>query len=140
MSQALARLEVFYAEKSFIQAKRTGEEQNPGSFQTYKKNESAGGVMGTIQGGIDESMALENEAIVNEQDSQTAYEQITTDSNKGIATKMKGMGKQDAALTMAQGDRKANLADLEPLLSINMNLQDSCNFLMKNYEPRLQAL
>ena len=73
--------------------------------------------------------------------------QLTTDSNKGIATKMKtvaskteAMGKQDAALTRAQGDRKANLADLESLLSSNMNLQDSCNFLMKNYEPRVQAL
>ena len=58
---------------------------------------------------------------------------------KTIASKTEEMGKQDAALTMAQGDRKANLADLEPLLSINMNLQDSCNFLMKNYELRVQT-
>jgi len=53
---------------------------------------------------------------------------------KTVASKTEEMGKQ------AQGDRKANLADLEPLLSSNMNLQDSCNFLMKNYAPRVQAL
>ena len=59
LAEGAVHLEVFYAEKSFIQAKRAGEYQNPGSFQTYKKNASAGGVMGMIQGVIDESMALE---------------------------------------------------------------------------------
>ena len=50
LAKALARLEVFYAEKSFLQAKKQG--QNPGSFQTYKKSEKSGGVMAMIQGVI----------------------------------------------------------------------------------------
>ena len=58
---------------------------------------------------------------------------------KTVASKTEAMEKQDAALTRAQGDRKANLADLEPLHSINTNLHDSGDFLMKNYEHRVQA-
>jgi len=148
LAKALARLEVFYAEKSFLQAKKQGlaTEQNPGTFATYKKNENSGGVMGMIQGVIDESKALENEAIAAEQDSQTAYEQFITDSNKAITAKAKDvssktaeMGTQDAALTTAKGDMKANLADLESLNGINKALHDTCDFLMKNYDTRVQA-
>jgi len=69
LSKAVARLEVFYAEKSFLQTRK----QAPGSFTPYKK-QGGGGVMAMIQGVIDESKALENEAIAAEQDSKTAYE------------------------------------------------------------------
>merc|ERR1719409_1444269 len=141
LSKALARLEVFYAEKAFIQTRK----QAPGSFTPYKK-QGGGGVMAMIQGVIDESKALENEAIAAEQDSQTAYEQFITDSNKAITAKAKDvssktaeMGTQDAALTTAKGDMKANLADLESLNGINKALHDTCDFLMKNYDTRVQA-
>merc|ERR1719238_5907 len=126
----MARLEVFYAEKAFIQ---TGK-QMPGSFEPYKK-QGGGGVMAMIQGVIDESKALENDAIAAEQDSQTGYEQYITDSNKAIAAKNKDvasktaeMGTQDAALTTAKGDLKNNMADLTSLNDIKKQLHDSCDF------------
>jgi len=144
LEKALARLEVFYAEKSFLQAKKQG--QNPGSFKTYKKSEKSGGVMAMIQGVIDESKALENDAIAAEQDSQTGYEQYITDSNKAIAAKNKDvasktaeMGTQDAALTTAKGDLKNNMADLTSLNDIKKQLHDSCDFLLNNYETRVEA-
>ena len=89
LKKALDRLAVFYAVKSFIQARKQG--QMPGSFTPYKK-QGGGSVMAMIQGVIDESKALENEAIAAEQDSQTAYEQFITDRNKSISANKKNLG------------------------------------------------
>merc|ERR1719473_187405 len=92
LTKALDRLKQFYAAKSALVQKKAllkKSKQDPGSFSSYKKNEKSGGVMGMIQGVIDDAKALENEAIAAEQDAQTAYETFISDSNKSIAAKSK---------------------------------------------------
>merc|ERR1719261_875101 len=148
LTKALDRLKAFYAAKAaaLVQSKSLLRKQDPGSFQTYKKNEKSGGVMAMIQGVIDDAKALENEAIAAEQDAQTAYETFISDSNKSIAVKSKAiaektaeMGTQDEALVTAKGDMKGVMADLESLNNINKQTHWDCDFVTKNFETRQEA-
>merc|ERR1719453_2059404 len=66
--------------------------QNPPpmtGFKDYSKNKQAGGVQGMIQTIIDDAKAMENEAIVAEEDAQTGYENFVKDSNGSIDSKSK---------------------------------------------------
>merc|ERR1719276_407578 len=53
-------------------------------FKDYSKNKQAGGVQGMIQTIIDDAKAMENEAIVAEEDAQKGYENFVKDSNGSI--------------------------------------------------------
>merc|ERR1719321_453372 len=64
------------------QMKRAGEDRE-------KKNKQAGGVQGMIQTIIDDAKAMENEAIVAEEDAQKGYENFVKDSNASIDDKTK---------------------------------------------------
>jgi hypothetical protein len=152
LTKALDRLKEFYAKAALVQKSKADKKsllsskQDPGSFHTYKKHEKSGGVMGMIQGVIDDAKALENEAIAAEQAAQTAYETFISDSNKSIAAKSKAiaektaeMGTQDEALVTAKGDMKGVMADLESLNNINKQTHRDCDFLMKNFETRQEA-
>jgi hypothetical protein len=148
LTKALDRLKEFYASKAALvqKSKSLLRKQDPGSFQTYKKSEKSGGVMGMIQGVIDDAKALENEAIAAEQDAQTAYETFISDSNKSIAAKSKAiaektaeMGTQDEALVTAKGDMKGVMADLESLNNINKQTHWDCDFVTKNFDTRQEA-
>merc|ERR1719456_1900887 len=99
-----------------------------------------------IQGGIDDSAALEKEAIHAEQDAQTAYETFISDSNKSIAAKSKAIaaktatkGETDEALVTAKGDMKGVMADLESLNNINKQTHYDCDFVLKNFDTRQEA-
>merc|ERR1719453_434118 len=80
LKKALARLEVFYKKKGFLQV-----HQEPGAaappppigaegMGEYKANQGAGGVMMLIQNIIDEAHTAESDAIKAEADSQSGYE------------------------------------------------------------------
>ena len=58
-------------------------------FKDYSKNKQAGGVQGMIQTIIDDAKAMENEAIVAEEDAQKGYENFVKDSNSSIESKTK---------------------------------------------------
>merc|ERR1719316_1480625 len=57
----------------------------PARFTKYEKNAGGSKVVGMIQGVIDDSKALEAEAIAAEQDGQTSYENFMTESNAMIS-------------------------------------------------------
>merc|ERR1719408_316293 len=146
LTKALDRLKAFYEKKALVQLKAKTERQDPGSFSAYKKNEKSGGAMGMIQGVVDDSKKLEMEAIAAEQDSQAAYESFITEGNKGLAAKQKGdaekeavLGEKTEELVTAQADLKGMMADLEDLFNIKNALHDDCDFLMNNFETRVQA-
>ena len=65
---------------------------------------------------------------------QVQLKRASEDRELGITTKMKTVARTEEMGKQAQGDRKANFADLESLLSSTKNVQDVCNFLMKTYE------
>jgi len=147
LTKALDRLKEFYAKKAALVQTAHKSTQNPGSFTTYKKNESAGGVLAMIEKVVDDSKALEAEAITGEQDAQTAYETFISDSNasldamsKQIAQKTEESGTTDASLVTAQEDLKSAVTDIESLEGINKQLHWDCDFMLQNFDVRQTAL
>merc|ERR1719359_1622701 len=73
---ALGVLKDFYNKAALVQAqahaqsKQLAGQAPPPGFKSYEKNKSSGGVMGMMQGVIDDANALESEAIRAEENSQ----------------------------------------------------------------------
>merc|ERR1719395_36273 len=88
---ALGVLKGFYEKAALLQKGQkvallqllVGQAPPPG-FKSYEKNKQSGGVMGMMQGIIDEAKGLEAEAIRGEEDSQKAYEEFVMDTNDSI--------------------------------------------------------
>merc|ERR1719420_2545772 len=95
LQAALEILKGFYDKKNTTFDKVTllqKSSQNPPpmtGFKDYSKNKQAGGVQGMIQTIIDDAKAMENEAIVAEEDAQKGYENFVKDSNASIEDKTK---------------------------------------------------
>ena len=114
--------------------------------EAYKKNESAGGVMGMIQQIIEDAKAMENEAIRAEADAQTAYEGFVKETNASIETKSEEIvnkteekAKAESDLVEAEEGLESTMLELEQLSNYNAELHQSCDFVMKNFEVRQTA-
>merc|ERR1719321_880504 len=75
LEAALGILKGFYEKAALVQVSQHGqkaasEQAPPPGFKSYEKNKKSGGVMGMMQGIIDDAKALEAEAIRAEEDSQ----------------------------------------------------------------------
>merc|ERR1719335_779615 len=99
-----------------------------------------------IQGIIDDSKALEAEALASEQDSQQAYENFMKDSNdsiteytKAIANMSESLAKAKEDLVATKEDLAANGVELEDLHGTEASLHKSCDYLLKNFEVRQAA-
>merc|ERR1719316_1535946 len=92
LNAALGVLKGFYDKAALVQ-KKTGQSPLEGapSFKPMEKNAAGGGVMGMIQNVINESKALEAEAIRGEEEAQKAYETFVMDTNDSIEQKSKDL-------------------------------------------------
>lgn len=143
LTKALDRLKAFYAKKgAFVQV---GSAQ-PEGFKEYKKSSGATGVMGMIQGIIDESKAVETDAIGAEMSSQTAYEGFIKDSNKSITlltkeltAKTEAVAKADSEITSVKADLLASLHTLEDLTAYSKEVHLDCDYTLKNFDARQAA-
>merc|ERR1719473_807550 len=141
LTKALDRLKAFYAKKgAFIQVSQ------PGGFKEYKKSSGAAGVMNMIQGVIDESKAVETDAIAAETSSQQAYEGFIKDSNKSITNltkelvaKTEAVAKADSEITGVKADLLSSLETLEDLTSYSKEVHLDCDYTLKNFDARQQA-
>merc|ERR1719252_408286 len=95
---------------------------------------------------IADSVASENEAIASEQNSQTAYETFSKDSNaliikltEEITDMTEERAKAKMALTMAESDLKDTMKELEDLSTTLADLHGSCDYLLKNFDARQAA-
>jgi len=151
LQKALDRLKVVYG---FMQTKAHSK-QEPGAeaappppgFSTYKKNEGAGGVLSMMEGIITDAKIMETEAIKAEQDSQSAYEAFVKNTNDSIASAQKAIvnmsedkAKAEESLTQAEQDLKATMSELEQLASYAADLHKSCDFTLKNFDVRQEAM
>jgi len=112
-------------------------------FKDYSKNKQAGGVQGMIQTIIDDAKAMENEAIVAEEDAQKGYENFVKDSNASIDDKTKETiekteekAKANENLVEDTESHDNAVAELGDLSEANGELHASCDFVMKNFEIR----
>jgi len=140
---ALDVLEGFYGKQSFLQR---GQEPAPPGFDEYKKNAQSGGVMAMIQQIIDDTKAVESEAIRSEEDAQSAYEDFVKDTNASIKSKSKEIVNRSSEKATAETDSvetKEQLQslklDMEKLDQYRTELHSSCDFVMKNFDLRQES-
>jgi len=143
LTKALDRLKAFYAKKSALMQIKTTQ---PGGFKEYKKSSGASGVMNMIQGVIDESMAVEKDAIAAEMSSQQAYEGFIKDSNKSITNltkelvaKTDAVAKANSEIEGVKADLLTSLHTLEDLTSYSKEVHLDCDYTLKNFDARQQA-
>jgi len=112
-------------------------------FKDYSKNKQAGGVQGMIQTIIDDAKAMENEAIVAEEDAQKGYENFVKDSNASIEDKTKEIVEKTEEKAKANENLVEDtesfdnaVQELADLAEANGELHASCDFVMKNFEIR----
>lgn len=115
----------------------------PARFSEGGKNKGGSKVVDMIQSIIDDSKKLEAEAIAQEQDSQTAYENFMKDSNdsitklsEAIANLSAAQGKAEEDLTAAKMDLDSVNKELQGLNDEATTLHEDCDFLLKNFELR----
>merc|ERR1719433_1073375 len=118
----------------------------PPGFEEYKANEAHGGVTSMIQQIISDAKAMEADAIRSEEDSQKAYEDFVKETNNSIEAKSRDIvnkseqkAKAETELVDAKKAKDAVMLELEQLSNYNAELQQSCNFVLKNFDLRQTA-
>jgi len=150
LQQALTVLKGFYekgAAASLVQKKAepAGPPPPPG-FKEYKTSAAAGGVMGMIQQIINDAKAMEAETIRAEEDAQKAYEDFVKETNasieaasKAIVNKSEEKATAEADLVETEDSLAAVELELEQLGNYKLQLHQSCDFVLKNFEIRQTA-
>merc|ERR1719446_1154004 len=148
LQAALAVLQGFYEKKAALlqsQQEPAGPPPPPG-FKEYTKNKSSGGVMGMIAQIIKDAKAMEAEAIRDEENAQKSYEDFVMATNasieaakKSIVEKSEEKAQAETDLTDAEEALAAAELELEQLTNYNLQLHQSCDYILKNFEVRQTA-
>jgi len=148
LNKALEILSGFYnKEASLLQQKQepAGPPPPPG-FKEYKKNPQSSGVMAMITQIIEDSKAMEAEAIKAEGSAQSAYEAFVKETNasieaasKDIINKSESKGKAEDYLAQSRTEHASVLTTLDELSAYNSELHASCDFILKNFDIRQTA-
>jgi len=143
LEKALGKLQEFYKKALFIQKSH---QEPPVKFNAYKKNAGASPVVGLIQQIVEDSKALETEAVAGESEAQKGYETFVKDSNDMIAkltesVSMKTGAKASAKLDLEQdkSDLQSTEGELQALGEYEADLHRDCDFVLKNFNIRQKA-
>jgi chromosome segregation ATPase len=145
LNKALARLKVFYEKEkggALLQARQTP----PVKFNSYKNSAGASPVIGMIEQIIEDSKALEAEAVSGETEAQASYEKFVKDSNDVIAklsdivaAKTKASATAKADKEQANSDLDTTVGELESLALTEEDLHGECDWVLKNFAIRQKA-
>jgi len=146
LTKALDKLKSFYAKKlgGFVQV---AEGQTPPvHFKPMSKSAGASPVMGLIEQIIEDSKAVEKEAIAAEYQAQADYEKLVKDSNTVVKDLQDTVAKKSgesaqAAKDSNQATTDLNMAndELESLAAYEADLHGQCDFVLKNFDIRQKA-
>merc|ERR1719359_224703 len=147
LSKALEILQGFYDKAAMLQRQEpAGPPPPPPGFKEYKKNPQSSGVMAMITQIIEDSKAMEAEAIKAEGDAQTAYEAFVKETNasieaksKDIANKSESKAKAEDYLVQSQTELASVMTNLDELSAYNSELHASCDYILKNFDIRQTA-
>merc|ERR1719210_1467652 len=99
-----------------------------------------------IQQIITDAKAMEAETIRSEEDAQKAHEDFVKETNnsfeaksKDIVNKSEAKAKAEVNLVQTKEAKESVLLELEQLSNYNADLQQSCNFVLKNFDLRQTA-
>jgi len=142
LTAALDILKGFYEKSALTQVSANAAEEQP-KFKKFEKNKKSGGVMGMMQGIIDDAKAMEDEATHDEEKGQTAYEAFVVDTNESLDAMRKSMGDKSDAKAKAEGDKVERETELEGLegeltnlAAQSSDLHKQCDYTMKNFDAR----
>merc|ERR1719191_1189562 len=142
LAKALGKLKAFY-KKSFVQRSA---QTPPVKFNAYKTNAGASPVIGMIEQIIEDSKALEKEAVEGETTAQASYEKFVAESNTaikelsdlvGAKTKASATAKED--LEQGKSDLSGTVEELESLALTEEDLHGECDWVLKNFAARQKA-
>jgi len=143
LKKALDKLNTFYKKALLIQSAK---QEPPVKFNAYKKNADASPVIGLIEQIVEDSKALEAEAVAGESKAQASYETFVKDSNAVIANlneviSMKTTAAATAKVDMeqAKSDFGSTEGELESLALYEHDLHSECDFVLKNFNIRQKA-
>jgi peptidoglycan hydrolase CwlO-like protein len=144
LKKALDRLNEYYSKKAMLlQTKQTP----PGQFQPYRKSGGASPVLTLLNTIVEDSKAIEGEAIKDEQESQSNYEQFVADSNNTvkklnaeIATNTESKANKEGEKVQTEESLASTNTSIENLSNYRADLHGSCDFVVANFEVRQQAM
>jgi chromosome segregation ATPase len=143
LKSALDVLKSVYLQTSLVQKQANSQ---PAGFKKKEKNAHGGGVVGMIQGLIDESKTMEADALHAEENAQKAYEDFVKDTNLSIEEKSKEQINKSELKATAEDDKVKSeesrdniLLELEQLSNENADLHKACDFVLKNFDIRQTA-
>merc|ERR1719197_746003 len=148
LQAALGVLKEVYSKASLVQGAKQepAGPPPPAGFETYKKSEASGGVIGLIQQIISDAKAMEAETIRAEEDAQKAYEDFVKDTNASIESKNKDIvnksdvkAKTEISLVKSKEGKESVMVELQQLSNHEADLHNSCDFVMKNFDIRQTA-
>jgi hypothetical protein len=143
LTKALLRLKDFYKKEkggAFVQ------QTPPVKFNTYKNNAGASPVLGMIEQIIEDSKALEAEAVSGETEAQAGYEKFVQDSNDliaklsdAISAKTEASAKAKEDIEQAKSDLDTTLGELQSLAMTEQDLHNECDWVLRNFAARQKA-
>jgi len=154
LDKALKKLESFYKKSllqknegaALLQKKQGAVQTPPVQFAPTKKSSGASPVLGLIEQIIEESKAVEKEAVTGEASAQADYEKFVTDSNNlidqltaAIEEKTKGKAEADMEKSQTETALQNTEGELSDLSSYKADLHDQCDFVLKNFDVRQKA-
>jgi len=143
LKKALLKLKAFYEKGSFAQRHS---QAPPVKFNAYKTNAGASPVIGMIEQIVEDSKALEKEAVEGETSAQAAYEKFVSESNTSIkelsdlvASKTKASATAKEDLEQGKSDLAGTMEELESLALTAEDLHGECDWVLKNFAARQKA-
>merc|ERR1719198_2131739 len=145
LTKALGKLKAFYKNAKGGALVQTAQEP-PVKFNSYKKNAGASPVIGMIEQIIEDSKALESEAVAGETEAQASYEKFVKDSNDlikslsdSVASKTKASAQAKEDVTQATSDLESTNGELESLALSAEDLHGECDWTLRNFDARQAA-
>ena len=142
LMKAMERLAQFY-DAQLVQVHK----QTPPVAQAeYKPNAGASGIMSMIEKLIYDAKDLVAASKKAEMEAQTAYEQLTADTNRSqadlataVVEKTKAKAKAHKEKLGAESDLMDTVDELEGLHKYEADVHEECDYLLKNFMTRQQA-
>jgi len=146
LNKALGKLKAFYKKAQGGALLQKASQEPPVKFNSFKKNAGASPVIGMIEQIIEDSKALEAEAVAGENEAQASYEKFVADSNTVIkelsdlvASKTKSSAKAKEDVEQAKSDLDSTNGELESLALTVEDLHGECDWTLTNFAARQQA-
>jgi len=118
----------------------------PAKFKKMEKNAGGGRVVAMLEEVLADTRKTEDQAMVSEEDSQSAYENFMKDSNQSLSKLQASISDMSGArasskesLSMAKTDFSQTMNELEGLDATNKDLHTSCDYVLKNFDARQAA-